>query len=215
MKKLISIGLALAGLSGAAMAAPALAAGSSYGTGTGIGTGIASARSSSASRSRSSSNLRSTNVATNGTSIQSYSTIAGQAPAVFAPGLAAAGIESCNGSVSLGGSAIGGGGALGFPFQDGPCNKRLNARTLWAFGQHEAALQTLCLDDELAVAMVASGIRCRVGRYAPTPAQQPSGAPVGEITDRKGRRYTVAACGSRGAVRTTTPGLCARRIASN
>jgi hypothetical protein len=85
---------------------------------------------------------------------------------VFAPGLAAAGIESCNGSISVGGSVVGGGGALGFPWQDGPCNKRLNARTLWAFGQKEAALQTLCLDDEMASALTSAGVRCRVGHYA-------------------------------------------------
>ncbi len=194
-------------------------------TAVGVGTGIASSRSLSAAASRSSSrsnaastsSVRSANLNANQSSAGNTNTFntttTGQSPAVFAPGLAAAGIESCNGSVSLGGAAVGGGGALGFPWQDGPCNKRLMARTLWAFGQHEAALQTLCLDDELSGPMVVSGIVCRVGRYAPQASQQPSGAPVGEITDRHGRRYVEASCGSRGAVRTSQPGLCARRVA--
>jgi hypothetical protein len=165
------------------------------------------------------------------------STTTGQSPAVFAPGMSAAGIESCNGSVSLGGAAVGGGGALGFPWQDGPCNKRLNARTLWAFGQHEAALQTLCLDDELARSMVAGGIRCRVGAYAEVrvastyssgpvykgeyhgkvPGEHPrelKSLAASDYSDSKGRHYVVAACGEKGARKSADAGVCVK-FASN
>ncbi len=69
-----------------------------------------------------------------------------QRAGVAPPGLSAAGLESCNNSVSAGGSSPAGSLAIGFPIQDGPCNKRLNARTMWSFGLHEAAIQQLCLD---------------------------------------------------------------------
>lgn len=211
-------------------------------TAVGVGTGISKARSSSFSSSRSSSNSNAISANRNSanagvgssgnSSITTNTNVQGNAPAVFAPGMSAAGIESCNGSISLGGSAVGGGGALGFPWQDGPCNKRLNARTLWAFGQREAALQQLCLDDEMALAMSSAGIRCRVGHYAevrvatygapPPPAYPlsmradaaPAHASHAVFTDRKGRSYTEAACGSHGAVKTTEKGVCAR-LASN
>lgn len=152
------------------------------------------------------------------------STTTGQAPAVFAPGMAAAGIESCNGSVSLGGAAVGGGGALGFPWQDGPCNKRLNARTLWNFGQREAALQIMCQDDEIASAMVASGVRCRIGRYAEPytvshnvykgDASAMKAQASAEYFDKKGHRFVVAACGSKGARKSADAGVCVK-VASN
>ena len=195
----------------AAVAFLAMAGAAHAQTAVGIGTGIAGANSHSSASSHSSSDS-SVNYHPNSFSNTS---IPGNAPSI-ATGLGAAGIESCNGSVGLGGSAVGGGGALGFPWQDGPCNKRLNARTLWSFGQKEAAIQQLCLDDDMAASLVTAGVHCRIGRYAPVPvaAQQPA-APVGEITDRHGRHYVEAACGSKHAVHTTTPGLCARRVASN
>jgi hypothetical protein len=184
----------------------------------------ANAASASQSRSNSNSNVNSRINSSQSTAVRSVnanqsgaantntfnSTTTGQAPAVFAPGMSAAGIESCNGSVSLGGAAVGGGGALGFPWQDGPCNKRLNARTLWAFGQREAALQTLCLDDELATSMVAGGIRCRVGHFAtqPTPYAVSASVSVGDYTDRRGRHYRPVNCHSRGARLSADRGVC-------
>jgi hypothetical protein len=149
------------------------------------------------------------------------STTTGQSPSVFAPGMSAAGIESCNGSVSLGGAAVGGGGALGFPWQDGPCNKRLNARTLWAFGQRDAAIQVMCQDDEIASALVASGVRCRIGHYAqPYTTVSVSSHPVykaefkSDYVDKKGRRFTIADCHSKGARPSADAGVCVK-LASN
>ncbi len=98
------------------------------------------------------------------------------APGVAPPGLSAAGLESCNNSVSAGGSSPAGSLAIGFPIQDGPCNKRLNARTMWSFGLHEAAIQQLCLDGEMAQALASVGKQCLIGPGAPPPqpAYQPA-----------------------------------------
>jgi hypothetical protein len=66
-------------------------------------------------------------------------------PSVFAPGLAAAGIESCLGSVSGGGSWLGTGVTLGGSIPDKDCSARLDARTLWSFGLKKAAVARICL----------------------------------------------------------------------
>src|SRR5258708_22688006 len=69
-------------------------------------------------------------------------------PAVFAPGLSAAGLETCLGSISGGGSAIGWGASFGTTIPDPGCNARLDARTLWSFGLKKAAVAPLflCVD---------------------------------------------------------------------
>jgi hypothetical protein len=122
--------LCIASLSVAIVASPAAFAQNALGVGTGISNSrstsaavanpvqnnrnTATAASASQSRSNSNSNLnsniRSTTVSANqssaGNSNTFNSTTTGLAPAVFAPGMSAAGIESCNGSISLGGSAV-------------------------------------------------------------------------------------------------------------
>src|SRR6516164_3549128 len=70
-------------------------------------------------------------------------------PSVFAPGLAAAGIESCLGSVSGGGSWLGTGVTLGGSIPDKDCSARLDARTLRAFGLKKAAIARLCLTSDV------------------------------------------------------------------
>src|SRR5262249_1857030 len=65
-------------------------------------------------------------------------------PAVFAPGLSAAGLETCLGSVSGGGSAMGWGATFGTTVPDPGCQARLDATTLWAFGLKQAAVARLC-----------------------------------------------------------------------
>jgi hypothetical protein len=70
-------------------------------------------------------------------------------PAVFAPGLAAAGLETCLGSVSGGGSFMGGGFSFGTTVPDRGCGARLDARTLWSMGLKKAAVARLCLTDEI------------------------------------------------------------------
>lgn len=86
-----------------------------------------------------------------------------QAPSVVPPGLAAAGIESCLGSTSVGGAGPGFGITIGGTMVDRGCNLRLFSRTLDALGHRVAATQILCNDPEVAQALMAEGIRCQVG----------------------------------------------------
>jgi hypothetical protein len=74
-------------------------------------------------------------------------------PSVFAPGLAAAGLETCLGSVSGGGSFVGTGFSFGSTIPDPGCAARLDARTLWSMGLKKAAVARLCLQGEIARSM--------------------------------------------------------------
>ena len=53
-------------------------------------------------------------------------------PSVVAPGLAAAGLETCLGSVSGGGALLGPRLSFGTTIPDPGCAARLDARTLWS-----------------------------------------------------------------------------------
>lgn len=66
-------------------------------------------------------------------------------PTEFAPGLTAAGLETCLGSVSGGGAFVGTGFSFGSTIPDPGCAARLDARTLWSFGLKKAAVARLCL----------------------------------------------------------------------
>jgi hypothetical protein len=74
-------------------------------------------------------------------------------PSVFAPGLAAAGLETCLGSVSGGGAFVGTGFSFGTTVPDPGCAARLDARTLWSMGLKKAAVARLCLNDNIYRAM--------------------------------------------------------------
>jgi hypothetical protein len=74
-------------------------------------------------------------------------------PSVFAPGLAAAGLETCLGSVSGGGALVGTGFSFGSSIPDPSCAARLDARTLWSFGLKKAAVARLCLNSDIYRAM--------------------------------------------------------------
>ena len=100
------------------------------------------------------------NITINGTPATTATTITNQGtstvrnvPSVFAPGLAAAGIETCLGSVSGGGSFVGTGFSLGGTVPDPSCAARLDARTLWAMGLRKAAVARLCLSADIYRAM--------------------------------------------------------------
>ena len=112
-----------------------------------------------------------------------------QAPAAFAPGLAAAGIEACLGSVSVGGSGAGFGFSFGTTKLDQGCNIRLFARTLQAMGYRRAATQMLCYDADVAGALATEGIRCQVG---PRAASSAGVAGVQQPAQRYARGATVA-----------------------
>ncbi len=133
---------------------------------TGVGVGVA--RSTSASRANAvaisgqggqgqggsaASSLTVNNAATPATTTQNLNengTITQRnVPAVFAPGLTAAGLETCLGSVSAGASVVGVGATFGTTVPDAGCAARLDARTLWSFGLRRAAIARLCLRDEI------------------------------------------------------------------
>ena len=81
-------------------------------------------------------------------------------PTVVAPGLAAAGIETCLGSTSGGLSLLGGGVTFGSTTVDEGCTIRLLARQLYAFGFQRAALALMCQDEHVMAAMYAAGSPC-------------------------------------------------------
>jgi hypothetical protein len=93
-------------------------------------------------------------------------------PGVVAPGLTAAGLETCLGSVSGGGAFVGTGFSFGSTIPDPGCAARLDARTLWSFGLKKAAVARLCLNPDINRAMPEVCVK-----YLPPPAPGYSGAP--------------------------------------
>jgi hypothetical protein len=128
---------------------------SSTTTGTGVGIG------SSASSSQATSGQGGMAVGVGGNpsaTINSNSTVPANqtvknVPSVFSPGLAAAGLETCLGSVSGGGAFLGTGLSFGTTIPDPGCAARLDARTLWSMGLKKAAVARLCLNDNIYRAM--------------------------------------------------------------
>jgi hypothetical protein len=74
-------------------------------------------------------------------------------PSIVAPGLAAAGLETCLGSISGGGAFVGTGFSFGTTVPDPGCAARLDARTLWSMGLKKAAVARLCLNGDIYRAM--------------------------------------------------------------
>jgi hypothetical protein len=88
-------------------------------------------------------------------------------PSTFAPGLAAAGLETCLGSISGGVSGMGFGVALGSTVPDPGCSARLDARQLWSFGLKKAAIARMCLSSDVQRSMPEV-----CAEYLPQQAQQ-------------------------------------------
>lgn len=65
-------------------------------------------------------------------------------PSMVAPGLAAAGLETCLGSASGTVSAVGFGIGGGSTYKDEDCTARLDSRTLFSMGLKSAAVARLC-----------------------------------------------------------------------
>jgi hypothetical protein len=116
-------------------------------------------------------------------------------PTVFAPGLAAAGLETCLGSVSAGVGVIGTGVSFGTTIPDPGCAARLDARTLWSMGLQKAAVTRLCLQPDIYRSM--SDV---CDQYLPHPPQagylsaaaepqMPEGGPVELINSRTGVHF--------------------------
>ena len=117
-------------------------------TTTGTGVGIAGSTSSSHAISGQGGSA----TITSNSSVPANQTVK-SVPSVFAPGLAAAGLETCLGSVSGGGAFVGTGFSFGTSIPDPGCAARLDARTLWSFGLKKAALARLCLNGDIYRAM--------------------------------------------------------------
>lgn len=81
-------------------------------------------------------------------------------PTVAAPGLAAAGVETCLGSTAGGLSLMGGGITFGSTRVDEGCTIRLLARQLYAFGFQKAAMAMMCEDEHVVLAMAAVDSPC-------------------------------------------------------
>ena len=186
----------------------ATAASAQTATATGVGVGIANSRSSSSATAIGGGN------ATGGAGVSSSSLVVNNAaqpatttanvnenatirnvPAVFAPGLTAAGLETCLGSVSGGGSVVGFGATFGTTVPDPQCAARLDARTLWSFGLRKAAVIRLCLMPDIYRSMpeVCDLYMPRYGYAAPgvAPAAYAAGyagGPIEVIEQKSGRR---------------------------
>ena len=122
---------------------------------TTTGTGVGNARSTSSSQAV--SGQGGIGVGVGGTIISSSSVPADQTvknvPSIGAPGLTAAGLETCLGSVSGGGAFVGTGFSFGTTIPDPGCAARLDARTLWSMGLKKAAVARLCLNGDIYRAM--------------------------------------------------------------
>ena len=125
--------LLLAAIVVMAATAPAWAQSSSA---TGTGVGVAGSTSSS----QAISGQGGTGIAaiTSNSSVPANQTLK-NVPSVFAPGLTAAGLETCLGSVSAGGAFVGTGISFGTTVPDPACAARLDAQTLWSMGLKKAA----------------------------------------------------------------------------
>jgi hypothetical protein len=152
-------------------------------TATGVGVGISRSNSASTATAIGGGNATggngaggsaSSNVTLNSNvpSVQTINTVASgsqtikNVPTVFAPGLAAAGLETCLGSVSAGAGVVGTGATFGTTIPDPGCAARLDARTLWSFGLKKAAVARLCLTIDIYNSMPEI---CAM--YLPRPAQ--------------------------------------------
>ncbi len=161
--------LLLAAIVAMAASAPAWAQSS-----TTTGTGVGNARSTSNSQAISGQGGIGVGVGGNpSATITSNSTVPADqtvknVPSVVAPGLAAAGLETCLGSVSGGGAFVGTGFSFGTTIPDPGCAARLDARTLWSMGLKKAAVARLCLNGDIYRAMPEV-----CDRYLPPPARPP------------------------------------------
>jgi hypothetical protein len=153
-------------------------------TATGVGVGQSESNSAAGAvainkgNGNSNSSLTINNPASTTSAITSRTEVSGtqtlkNVPTAFAPSLAAAGIETCLGSVSGGGSIVGFGGSFGTTIPDPGCQARLDARTLWSMGLKGAAVARLCIREDIYRSMPDV---CE--KYRPAGAVYPVVAPV-------------------------------------
>jgi hypothetical protein len=141
---------------------------------TASGTGVGTARSTSSSQAISGQGGTGVGLAaiTTNSTVPADQTVK-SVPGVVAPGLAAAGLETCLGSVSGGGAFVGTGFSFGTTVPDPGCAARLDARTLWSMGLKKAAVARLCLNGDVYRAMPEV-----CNQYLPPPAPSYSAPPL-------------------------------------
>jgi len=90
--------------------------------------------------------------------------------AYAAPGLAGIsgipGANVCTTSAGVTGSGLFGGAGFSFPWKNHECDVRSGMMALSATRQGAAAVQMGCLDDDIAQALEATGVRCLIGPRA-------------------------------------------------
>lgn len=86
-------------------------------------------------------------------------------PPAIAPGLAASN-EACMGSSSAGGSAAVFGFSIGTTWKNADCERRMNAKTIAALGDTEAAKALLCTDPKIAAAYASVKRPCSTAALA-------------------------------------------------
>jgi len=127
-------------------------------------------------------------------------------PTIAAPGLAAAGVETCLGSTAGGLSLMGGGFTFGSTKVDDGCTIRLLARQLYAFGFQKAAMALMCEDQHVALAMAEVGSPCpdrpiEVSDAAPNAAR----APVQQSAQQPAPQFLRPSIQERGALSSQAP----------
>src|SRR4051794_32255485 len=108
-------------------------------------------------------------------------------PSFGAPGLTAAGLATCLGSVSGGGAFVGTGFSFGTTIPDSGCAARLDARTLWSMGLKKAAVARLCLNTDIYRAMpeVCDQYLPKAARGYPAPSLLPTRYAQTESSDEQ------------------------------
>jgi hypothetical protein len=132
MKRLLSAAIVAMAASGPAWAQSSTATASATGTGVGVARSTSSSQAISGQGGIGIGGNPSATINSN-SSVPADQTVK-NVPSVFAPGLAAAGLETCLGSVSGGGAFVGTGFSFGTTIPDPGCAARLDARTLWSMG---------------------------------------------------------------------------------
>jgi len=86
--------------------------------------------------------------------------------------------DTCMGSRTFGVQVMGFGVSFATTWEDAQCRRLKNARELFALGYRAAAVQLLCMDDEVYAAMERAGTPCPSIRvtHAVAPAPPPSGS---------------------------------------
>jgi outer membrane protein OmpA-like peptidoglycan-associated protein len=85
--------------------------------------------------------------------------------------------DTCMGSRSFGFQAMGFGVSFATTWQDRNCRRLKNARQLFALGYPAAAVQLLCMDEEVYAAMERAGTPCPGIRFVSLQAEPPPPAP--------------------------------------